>query len=129
MKNYCLLFFFLTFSSFGQNCSMLKDGKYEIRYNDQLTGYEKFEIIGDKYYYYENGVKQEIKIKLIDSCTFQFINEDIVDESKLTELQILLRNQKIYFEIVKVEETGYFFICRVDLHIICGNGKFVKLED
>ena len=43
-----------------------------------------------------------------------------------TDLQKMLLQQKPYFEIYKVEENEYYFICRIDLHVQCYSGKFIR---
>lgn len=125
---YYILFLFISFPFYGQDCSMLKDGKYKIIYDGQTENFDEFELVGDKYFYKTNEIKKAHKIKLINNCSFEIINEDFVEDSNLTELQRLLKNQRVYFEIVSVEDKVYNFICRVNLHIQCGSGKFVRIK-
>jgi len=119
----------LSFTSFGQNCSMLKDGKYEIQYDTKERNLSLFEIDGNHYYAFEDGDKKDYEIKMLSNCSFRLENNDKVDESKLTEVQKMLGKQKPYFEIIKVEKNVYYFVCRIDLHVQCGSGKFIRKEE
>jgi hypothetical protein len=65
---------------------------------------------------------------MLSNCSFRLENNAKVDESKLTEVQRMLAKQKPYFEIIKVEGNVYYFVCRIDLHIQCGSGKFIRKE-
>ncbi len=130
MKKYLIIIFLnLSFSSFGQNCSMLKNGKYEIQYDSKDRNSSLFEIDGNHYYAFEDGDKKDYEIKMLSNCSFRIENNAKVDESKLTEVQILLAKQKPYFEIIKVKGNVYYFVCRIDLHIQCGSGKFIRTEE
>lgn len=129
MKKYLIIFFLnLNFVSFGQNCTMLENGKYEVQYDGQNQISNWFEINGNHYYTNQDGVKKDYEIKMLNNCSFQLKSNDKVDESKLTEFQKKLAKQESFFEITKVEGNIYFFVCRVDLHIQCGTGKFIKKE-
>ncbi|MES2574803.1 MAG: hypothetical protein V4572_07660 [Bacteroidota bacterium] len=116
-------------TSFGQNCSMLKNGKYEMQYDTKDRNFSYFEINGNQYHAFQNGDKIDCEIKMLSNCSFQLENNDKVDESKLTEVQRILAKQKSYFEITKVEGNVYYFVCRIDLHIQCGSGKFIRTEE
>ena len=130
MKKYLIIFILsLSFACFGQNCSMLENGKYEVQFDSKDYNSNLFEISGNHYYTYQDGVKKDYEIKILGNCSFQLKNSDKVDESKLTEFQKILAKQETYFEITKVEGNIYFFVCRVDLHIQCGTGKFIKKEN
>lgn len=119
----------LSFFSFGQNCTMLKDGKYETQYDDKNRGSNLFEINGSHYYTYQDDVKKDYEIITLENCSFRLKNNEKVDESKLTEIQKIIAKQEPYFEITKVEGNTYYFVCRINLHIQCGSGKFVKKEE
>ena len=127
---YLLIIFFLTNLFFvqGQSCQMLKDGVYNIEYDSVFKNYpkHKFEINGNQYSTFENDVNKNFEIIKINDCSFRLKNDEIIDESKLTDLQKVLVKQKPYFEIYKVEGDVYYFICRVDLHVQCYSGKFIK---
>jgi len=130
MKKYLMIFILsLSFPSFGQNCSMLKNGKYETQYDDKNHDSSLFEINGNHLYSYQDGTKKEYEIISLSNCSFQLKNNEKVDESKLTDFQKMILKQETYFEITKVEGNIYYFICRVDLHIQCGTGIFIKKED
>jgi hypothetical protein len=107
---------------------MLKDGVYNIEYDSVFKNYpkHKFEINGNQYSTFENDVNKNFEIIKINDCSFRLKNDEIIDESKLTDLQKVLVKQKPYFEIYKVEGDVYYFICRVDLHVQCYSGKFIK---
>jgi hypothetical protein len=127
---YLLIIFFLTNLFFvqAQSCQMLKDGVYNIEYDSVFKNYpkHKFEINGNQYSTFENDVNKNFEIIKINDCSFRLKNDEIIDESKLTDLQKVLVKQKPYFEIYKVEGDVYYFICRVDLHVQCYSGKFIK---
>ena len=130
MKKYLLtIMFCLNFSAFGQNCSMLKNGKYETLYDGRDNYSDPFEIKENNYILYQNRVNKDYKIRMLGNCSFQIENIEKVDESKLTEFQKILNKQKPYFEITKVEGNVYYFVCRINLHIQCGSGKFVGKPD
>jgi hypothetical protein len=57
----------LSFTSFGQNCSMLKNGKYEIQYDTKDRNPSLFEIDGNHYYAFEDGGKKDYEIKILSS--------------------------------------------------------------
>ena len=119
----------LSFISFGQNCSMLKNGKYEIQYDAKDRNSSLFKIDGNHYSAFEDGDKKDYEINMLSNCSFQLENNAKVDESKLTEFQRIIAKQKPYFEIIKVEGNVYYFVCRIDLHIQCGSGKFIRTEE
>lgn len=127
---YLLFIFFLTNLVFvkAQNCNIPKDGKYSIEYDDKFKNYPKcvFEIKGNDYYQFENDKKKDFKIIKISDCIYKLENKEVIDESKLTDLQKKLIKQQPYFEIQKVEGNVYYFVCREDLHVLCYSGKFIK---
>ncbi len=130
MKKYLtIIILSLCLSSFGQNCSILKNGKYETQYDDKNHGSSLFEIKENHYYTYEDNAKKDYEIVTLSDCSFQLKNNEKVDESKLTEFQKIISKQKPYFEIIKVEGNTYYFVCRIDLHIQCGTGKFIKNDE
>ena len=130
MEKYLVIIFFnLSVTSFGQNCSMLKNGKYDIQYDSIQRNLSQFEINGNKYYTTDDNGKKESDIKMLSNCSFYIENKEKVDESKLTEFQKIISKQKPYFEIIKVEGNIYYFVCRIDLHIQCGSGKFIRKEE
>lgn len=130
MEKYLIIIILsLSLTSFGQNCSMLKNGKYEMQYDTKDRNLSFFEINGNQYYAFQNGEKMDCEIKILSNCSFRLENNDKVDESKLTEVQRILAKQKPYFEITKVEGNVYYFVCRIDLHIQCGSGKFIRTEE
>jgi hypothetical protein len=128
---YILLVSLNIYSLTAQNCTLPKDGKYIVEYDSEFRNRPKynFEIVGDHYYAYENGQKKEYKIVKLNDCSFRFQNEEIIDETKLTELQKMLNKQKPYFDIYKVEKNIYYFVCRIDLHIQSYSGKFIREEN
>jgi hypothetical protein len=129
MEKYLIIIIMsLSFTSFGQNCSMLKNGKYEIQYDAKDRNSSLLKIDGNHYYTFEDGDKKDYEIKMLNNCSFRLENNDKVDESKLTEVQKMLGKQKPYFEIIKVERNVYYFVCRIDLHVQCGSGKFIRKE-
>jgi len=119
----------LGLSSFGQNCSMLKNGKYEAQYDDKNRGSSSFEIKENHYFTYHDEAKEDYEIITLSNCSFRLKNNEKIDESKLTEFQKVISKQQPYFEITKVEGNTYYFVCRIDLHIQCGTGKFIKKEE
>ena len=51
MKKYLIIIIMsLSFTSFGQNCAMLKNGKYEIQYDTKDRNSSLFEIDGNTWY-------------------------------------------------------------------------------
>ncbi|MBG6188438.1 hypothetical protein [Flavobacterium sp. CAN_S2] len=130
MEKYLILFIIsLSLSSFGQNCSMLKNGKYEIQYDAKERNSSLIEINGNHYYTDHDDGKKDYEIITLSNCSFRLKNNKKVDESKLTEFQNIIFKQKPYFEIIKVEGSVYYFVCRIDLHVQCGTGKFIKKEE
>ena len=130
MIKYLLFILFLTNLSWvqAQNCQIPKDGKYKIEYDSVFQNYPKhnFEIKGNLYSTFGNDVKKDFEIIKITDCSFRLENKEIIDESKLTDLQKMLIKQQPYFEIHKVEGNVYYFICRIDLHVQCYSGKFIR---
>lgn len=125
-----LFIFFMTNLFFvqAQNCNIPKDGKYSIEYDSKFENYPKcvFEIKGNDYYQFENDKKKDFKIIKISDCIYKLENKEVIDESKLTDLQKKLIKKQPYFEIQKVEGNVYYFVCREDLHVLCYSGKFIK---
>ncbi|MBD3584093.1 hypothetical protein [Flavobacterium selenitireducens] len=123
-----LLLLTLAFNSeiYSQNCSVLENGIYEMFYDSNQISVGNFEINDDKYLYLENNIKKVGDFIKLDNCSFRIATNEKTDDSELTEVQRLLKKQKNYFEITKVERDVYYFICRVNLHINCGSGKFIK---
>ena len=127
-KYLTIIIFSLGLSSFGQNCSMLKNGKYETQYDNKSHSVILFEI-KENHYTYQNDEKKGYEIVMLSNCSFRLKNNEKIDESEFTEFQKAILKQKTYFEITKIEGNNYYFVCRVDLHIQCGTGKFIKKED
>jgi hypothetical protein len=127
LHKYLILLFF-SFQCVGQNCSMLKNGKYELKYDSINQNSTFFQINENKYSTIINEENKYFEIKIIDKCSFQLKNNEIIDDSKLTEFQKILSKQTFYYEITKVEGDIYYFICWVNLHIQCGKGMFIKIE-
>jgi hypothetical protein len=127
---YLLLIFFLTNLFFvqAQSCQMLKDGKYSIEYDSVFKDYpkHKFEIKGNQYTAFENEIDKNFEIIKISDCSFRLKNDEIINESKLTDLQKMLLKQKPYIEIYKVEGNEYYFIYRINLHVQSYSGKFIR---
>ena len=116
------------YSLSAQKCSLPTDGKYDVLYDSEFKNYPKydFEIVGSHYYIYENGEKKEYEIVKLDDCSFRLKDNEIIDETKLTELQKVLNRQKPYFDIYKTERNTYYFVCRIDLHIQTYSGQFIQ---
>lgn len=127
---YLLFIFCLTNLSFGQsqNCHMLKDGKYSIEYDSMFKNYPryKFEIKGNRYFTFKNELKKDFEIITITDCSFRINDNEILDELKLTDFQKIIVKQQPYYEIYRVEGNEYYFICRIDLHVQCYSGKFIR---
>ena len=85
-----------------------------------------FEIIGNHFYTFIDDKKVEREILILSECSFELKSQEIIDETKMTELQKVLNRQKPYFDIIKVEENVYYFVCRIDLHVISYSGKFIR---
>ena len=104
---------------------MLQDGKYVMQYDTQGYSYS-VEIIGNKYFTNIDNVKKEFEIKKINDCSFFIKSSEKLDESNLTELQKMMLKGERYIEIIKVEGNTYYFVCRIELHLQCGIGKFIR---
>jgi uncharacterized protein YcgL (UPF0745 family) len=105
---------------------MLQNGKYELVW----TGSEKkyfIEIKDNQYFTLDNNKKKSHTIKALNACTFELEKNKNDDESELTEFQKILSKQGFYIQITEVVENCYYFICHVNSHIKCGNGRFTKL--
>ena len=83
---------------------------------------------GNQYYFIEDNIEKVGSIINLDKCNFRFESGHKMEDDKITEIQRLLSAQKIYYEISKVENNTYYFICRVNLHVNCGTGKFIKIK-
>ena len=130
MEKYLIIMLFsINLISFGQNCSFLKDGSYELQYDGKDSTSSLVAIRGNYYYTYENNIKKEGAIKILNNCTFRFENNEKVDESELTEFQKIIAKQKPFFEVTKVEGNVYYFLCRINLHVQCGSGQFIRKEE
>ncbi|MBD3583907.1 hypothetical protein [Flavobacterium selenitireducens] len=110
----------------AQNCSLLKDGKYEMFYDSAEENVSAFEIKDNKYFSVEDNNEEGYIINELDKCCFQILKPELKNDSNLTEFQKIINRQKRYFEITGVEGNVFYFICRVNLHVNCGTGKFVK---
>ena len=123
-----LFLLILSLPCFGQNCKMLEDGKYELLYDSINQDSTFFEINKDKYSTNLNGEIKDFEIKILSNCSFRLKSNEVVDESKLTEFQKVISKQSFYYEITKVEGNVYYFKCKVNLHVQCGTGRFIKIE-
>lgn len=110
----------------AQNCSILEEGRYEMFYDPEDVKVSAFEIRDDKYYSEDDNYNKGYEIDKLDACSFQIIDLETQDQATLSEFQKVVSKQKYYFEITKVEGKTFYFICRVDLHINCGTGKFIR---
>lgn len=129
MKRYLtIIIFSLNLCSFGQDCSMLKNGKYEAIYDDKNRQSSQFEVNGNKYSTFEDGIKKDYEIISLSNCSFWIKDDEKIDETKLTEFQKIISRQQPYFEITRTEENVYYFVCRENLHVQCGTGKFIKID-
>ena len=130
MEKYLILIIYcVSFTSFGQNCSMLKNGKYEIQYDEKERNSSLIEINGNHYYTDQYDLEKDYEIVMLSNCSLRIKNNKKVDESTLTKFQKIISKQKPYFEITKVEGNISYFVCRIDLHIQCGSGKFIRKEE
>jgi hypothetical protein len=127
-----LLFSFAIFySGFSQNCSHLKNGTYELVYDSAYQNYPKaqYEVLDSICYVTQDGIKKEYKIKTPYECRFWLVSTEVIDTTKLNNLQKYLFQRQIFYDIYKVESNTYYFILRVDLHVRIYSGKFIKLEN
>lgn len=107
---------------------MLKNGKYEAIYDDKNRQSSQFEVNGNKYSTFEDGIKKDYEIISLSNCSFWIKDDEKIDETKLTEFQKIISRQQPYFEITRTEENVYYFVCRENLHVQCGTGKFIKID-
>jgi hypothetical protein len=107
---------------------MLKDGKYEAQYDDKNRRSSLFEINGTTYSADDNGIKKDYEIIMLNNCSFELKDSEKVDEIKLTAFQKVISKQRRSFDIIKIEGNVYYFVCRVNLHVECGAGRFIKKE-
>lgn len=134
--NFLITIGFILLSTFSlktnaQNCSQLPNGKYIIEYDENFKDYPvySFEIDSNKYITEENGVKTIQEIKLIGGCIFRIISNEVVDETKLSELKKWVYINLIkesFYEIYKVEGNSYYFRRIVSSYAIDLSGKFIK---
>ena len=133
MKKYLYILLILVniYTLSAQKCSLPKAGKYDVVYDSEFKNHPKynFEIIGNHYYIFEDGKKREYEIVKLNDCSFRLENDEIIDETKLTELQKVLNKQKPYFDIYKIEGNKYYFIYRIDLHIQSYSGQFIQRRE
>jgi hypothetical protein len=108
---------------------MLPDGFYVTEYDKEFKMYPpyEFEIKGEKYYTFTNGEKEEYDIIKMN-CNYRLESSTTIDESKLTDLQKMLANQKPFFNIDSAEGNRYHFTLRINLHIVSFSGTFIKKE-
>ena len=125
-KIFIIIFLVTSVRGIAQDCSMLEEGRYEMYYDSTKEAVSQFRIIGSTYVSADIGNQKEFNIIKLGLCGFQIENKEPIDESKLTEFQLMLSKQKSYYEITRVKGNVYYFICRVNLHINCGTGKFVR---
>lgn len=118
----------MTIPFFGQNCTMLTNGKYDLYYdlNDSISS--SFEINNNQLFTEQNDEKKVFEIKILDPCRFKILNKEEIDWSQLSDIQKILAKQERSFEITKVEGNSYSFICIINEHINCGTGKFIRKE-
>ena len=128
---FILTLIIIPFVSFAQNCSQLKNGIYKIEYDSSFRNYPKqfYEILNNECFVTVDRQKTKYEIKRTSECSFRLISDEIVDTSKLNDLQKVHLKQKPYFDIYNVEANSYYFVFRVDLHIQSYSGKFIKVEE
>jgi uncharacterized protein YcgL (UPF0745 family) len=125
---FVLLFLKLSVLASGQDCKMLQNGTYELQWSGSE---DKFliEINDNQYFSLDNNQKKSFTIKALNACTFELEKNENDDASELTEFQKILSKQGFYIQITHVEGNCYHFICHVNLHIQCGSGRYLKLEN
>lgn len=84
-KYFAYLIFNFSLSSVGQDFSKLENGKYETQYDDINRESSQFEICGNKYYTFQDGIKKNYEIVLLSNCSFQLKINEKIDQTKLTE--------------------------------------------
>ena len=134
MKQILFLFFSIPifYSAFSQNCSHLKNGIYELVYdNNSYRTFPKaqYEISDSTCYITQHGLKNEYEIKAPYECRFWLVSKEVIDTAKLTESDKILLQKQPFYDIYKVEDDTYYFILRFDLHHRMFSGKFVKIKN
>ena len=126
---------FLLFSSLNyvsaQNCSMLENGNYRVEFDDanNPNSVSTFKLQDKSVFFMNNNVVDEYELIQLGKCHYTLKSKEKIDESKFTDFQKMLIKQGWYYDITKVVENVYYFTMRVNLHIQCGSGRFVKLAD
>jgi len=125
---FVLLFLKLSVLASGQDCKMLQNGTYELQWSGSE---DKFliEINDNQYFSLDNNQKKSFTIKALNACTFELEKNENDDASELTEFQKILSKQGFYIQITQVVGNCFYFICHVNLHVQCGSGRYLKLEN
>lgn len=118
-------------SVFGQDCSILKNGTYQIEYDTSFKNYPKrlYQIENNNCYVTENNTKEKYHIVKLNKCAFRLESEKLLDTSKLTQLEKQLAKREPFFDIYKVDGNTYYFVYRIDLHVQSFSGRFSKIKD
>lgn len=119
-----------SFITNAQNCSQLSNGKYIIEYDENFKDYTvySFEIDSNNYITEENGVKTILEIKVIGSCKYKIISNEVVDETKLSDWKkwvYINLIEEAFYEIYKVEGNSYYFR-HIANYAVDLSGKFIK---
>jgi len=115
----------------AQNCSIPENGNYRVEFDDanNPNSGSTFKLQNKTVYFMTNNAIDEYELFQLGKCQYTLKSKENVNESKFTDFQKMLIKQGWYYDITNVVENVYYFIMRIDLHIQCGSGKFVKLPD
>lgn len=113
----------------SQDCSMLPDGRYEVKYDEmfEIYGNYQFEIAGNNFIRIDDKKRINQTIEKHSECRFSLKSKDTINKNDFSELEKMLSTGTPFYDITKVDNNTYYFTLRIDLHLAICSGTFLKI--
>lgn len=108
---------------------VLKNGKYEIVYDEEFSSYPNVKFIKNNgIFTYLDKDSSEFEIQWISKSEFR-LNQMIYNKDSISNLEKQMNSMGIpYFELLNKKKDTLRFVQRHNLHVVISSGKIIYIE-